>query len=1086
MTESRSEPSKAILLIAACFFVSGFAALLYETVWLRQFAILLGTSEQALAIVLASYMGGLALGSWLSSLVIDRVRRPFLTYGVLECGIALSALLVPVGLTLARIAQRTWLGGQPEPPPAGTLSQTLFNIGVASGLIIVPTTLMGATLPLLARHVVRRDQELGPRIGLLYAINTAGAVLGTMTAAFFLMPAIGMGPTTWVGASANFIVFVLVVILVRGRRDSLSLEHGIPNSHDSALETSATTSAVSKPTSKAAKSQAGISKDQAAKPYYRGVLWLIAGAGGVSFCYEILFTRMLSHQLGGSVFAFATMLSGFLAGLALGGAACSRLATTRSRAAIGFVYAQLASALGILLAFYLVNESAAWRWQSLGGGTTTPVQVLSSILILLPTAIAVGSAFPFAIRVYARDASDAAPASAKVYAMSTIGGIIGSLITGAMLMPWLAYHGATMVAVLGNIAIALVAIGFFRLPLHHAAGVAVALIIFALSIPSQPDNVTRVSSLNSALTPGRLAFHEVGRSATVSVFYQTGDLRFQTNGLPEAGARALGSSQNYASSGNWLSALPVAVRPNIESMMIVGLGGGVAAASVPPSVTQIDVVELSEAVVRANESVAAYRNVDPLQDPRVRLIINDARNALALTEKRYDSIVSQPSHPWTAGSSHLYTVEFARTIREHLNPGGIFLQWISAEFIDEQLLGNMAATILDVFPHGRMYQPQEGLFLFVASDQPIQPESDRSWELAAEDRPLMLRMGIENRTHLLAHLALDEIGMRSLAQEAAVIRDEQNLLAMRAPFLLTRSNNDAVLDHVRRHHPATRGADALRELCPDLDWLTLAKRLLTIDMATLMTDQVLPIVDDPSTKDLIEGINQQRTGGIEAWKSFLMDRLDTKDPRIAYYILHTKTIGKLKGISDADTARLTKTLTPKHQRLMPIMTKVFQNQVEQVREHDEFLDTFNVDDVAFETIIRMRIPWRLEAPEAERIKRNQEAIQLYDQYEAFSNAPEISFFRFLAAIKAEQSFTALTTACETAKAIEAIQLRREKPVAQSTFNNFIRIARLVVRPDLFANASRGRYQEVLKQVQQTGVILEDARRRAGMQIVYPD
>jgi spermidine synthase len=279
-------------LVAACFLVSGFAALLYETVWLRQFAVLLGTSEQALAIVLASYMGGLALGSLVSSRYVDSLRRPLLTYGLLELGIAVAALLIPIGLSFARMLQHNWLGGQPEPPPAGGSTQMIFSFVVTLGLILIPTSFMGATLPLLARHVVRRDEELGQKIGILYAINTAGAVLGTMTAAFVLMPSIGMRATTWVGAAANLFVFGLIIALVC-RPASLERPEG--------------TIASPSQTQTHRKRRRGRDKkmpDQAAEPLrYGWILWLTGLSGAISFSYEIIFTRMLGHLLGGSVYA---------------------------------------------------------------------------------------------------------------------------------------------------------------------------------------------------------------------------------------------------------------------------------------------------------------------------------------------------------------------------------------------------------------------------------------------------------------------------------------------------------------------------------------------------------------------------------------------------------------------------------------------------------------------------------------------------------------------------------------------------------------------------------------------------------------
>ena len=202
--------NRTFLIVCLCFLLSGFAALLYETVWLRQFAIILGTSEQALAVILGAYMGGLSFGAWVASRTTGLIRRPLLTYGILEAGIAACALAMPFGLTLVQWLQVKFFGSVAEPPPAGSLPVVMFGLVSAFALILPPTAMMGATLPLLAKFVVRNDRELGPRIGFLYAINTLGAVAGTLTAAFVCLPALGLGRTTWVGAAINFAVFALI------------------------------------------------------------------------------------------------------------------------------------------------------------------------------------------------------------------------------------------------------------------------------------------------------------------------------------------------------------------------------------------------------------------------------------------------------------------------------------------------------------------------------------------------------------------------------------------------------------------------------------------------------------------------------------------------------------------------------------------------------------------------------------------------------------------------------------------------------------------------------------------------------------
>ena len=283
--------------ILLCFFLSGFSALLYQTAWTREFSFVFGTSEIAVAVVLAGYMGGLALGSAAAARFAPKVTRPIWVYGALELGIAGSALALPFGLeglTAAYVA----MFAQAAPAEPG-MAATLFRFVSAFVLMMIPTGLMGATLPLLARHAIRRHEEIGPRVGGLYAINTAGAIAGTLIAGFLLLPQIGLRQTVYVGALGNLLVFLAAAALSRGAPLPLTSP---PSSNR--LE-------------------------------HRWVLPLMLLSGAVSFSYEVMWTRLLSQILGGSLFAFTTMLSSFLLGIAVGSAVGGAVARRQDAPARG-------------------------------------------------------------------------------------------------------------------------------------------------------------------------------------------------------------------------------------------------------------------------------------------------------------------------------------------------------------------------------------------------------------------------------------------------------------------------------------------------------------------------------------------------------------------------------------------------------------------------------------------------------------------------------------------------------------------------------------------------------------------------------
>jgi spermidine synthase len=757
-----------LALLCACFVLSGIAALIYQTAWTRQFAIVFGTSELAVATVLAAYMGGLALGALLAERFLPRVTRPVLTYALLELGIALSAIFaVPFLLWLANLALQAMFGGQPSPPDSDHAGTTLFYLVSAFVALALPTTLMGATLPMLARYAVSEEKQIGRRIGLLYAMNTAGAVFGALLTAFALLPEFGLTRTIWFAAVLNGFVFLLAAAL--GRRVTPSAP-----AKGYALD--------APPPPPAAARVRVHSFNKLPGPGWVLPLMLLAGA--VAFFQEVLWTRMLSHIVGSSIYAFGVMVASFLTGIALGGGLGAGLARDRTRAAQALAVALIAAAAAAAAAYLQLENllpKTAGLLQNVRdyGFIHLPMNALFAGLLLLPMTIAIGTTYPLAVRVLANDADDAATASARVYAWNTVGAIAGSLAAGFVLIPALKYEGAIRVAVCASAALGVVALWALA-PLNRIfAGAAsvVAIVGCVLFSPQVPLKLLVTSPLNVG-TQGRVLYYDIGRSASVVMLAQDGGLALRTNGLPEALMDSPGSVPRF-SGEFWLSSLAVIARPQARDVLIVGYGGGVVVEGVPPSVQHIDVIELEPKVIEANRQTSSLRKRDPLSDPRVHVIVNDARGALRLTNHRYNAIISQPSHPWTAGASHLYTREFMQLARDHLTPDGVFVQWMNVIFMDEDLMRSLTATMLNVFREVRVYRPDPNTIVFLASDAPLDLES----QLAATGMPLRSaplhygRFGINNTEDLVAALVLDTDGARQLAGDAPLITDDDNRIA---------------------------------------------------------------------------------------------------------------------------------------------------------------------------------------------------------------------------------------------------------------------------------------------------------------------
>ncbi len=750
------------LLLLACFVFSGVAGLIYENAWTQQFALVFGTSELAVATVLAAYMAGLTAGAAVAGRRVARVRRPVLVYALLELGIALSALAVPAALRGAARLQVAVLGGLDVPAEAGSLSSAIFYLVAAFAILMVPTGMMGATLPLLARHAVRTDAEIGRRVGLLYTANAAGAAAGTLLAAFVLLPWLGLGPTVLVAAAINGLVFLLAAVVARRDR-------GEPERV---------------PASSATAPKATAADPSSGRAVY--ILPLILVSGFVSFSWEVLWTRLLSHLVGGSIYAFGTMLATFLAGIGLGSAVAARLAVDRQRARRGFAVAQLGVAAASFAAFAAVDRlPQAIADLELGSVAFMPPGALLAAAVLLPGALFMGATFPFAVRVLAGSAAAAGPAAARVFAWNTCGSIAGAVGTGFVLLPSLRLAGAATAAVVTSLALAAAAALLAR-PRYGKLALAAAfgLAAMAVSPPATPWEVLRTSPLTGKRMRGEVAFYGVGRSSTVMLFESHGQWRLSTNGLPEATIESRGSRQGRFWGARSLALLPLVGQPEARSYLIVGLGAGITLDAVPATVDEIHVVELEPEVVHANRSLAGERRRDPLADPRVSLHLNDARSALALTERRFDAVISQPSHPWTAGASHLFTRELFELVRRRLRPGGVFVQWMGLAFVDEDLLRSLVATLLDVFPHVEVHQPrQHGPLLFLARVEPLRIEETAAPALAA-DREEWLKVGVRTPEDILLSRLLDTEGANRFAAGAPLITDSRNLLQSRSPRVL--------------------------------------------------------------------------------------------------------------------------------------------------------------------------------------------------------------------------------------------------------------------------------------------------------------
>ena len=988
--DSATRETRVLAGLILCFFLSGFAALLYQTAWLRQFSAVFGTSELAVATVLAAYMGGLAAGAAAAGRFAVLVRRPVLAYGILEAGIAVSALAVPILLYGVRALYVSVLGDQPVPLDAATTGQSIFYLLVAFIVLALPTGFMGATLPLLIRHAVRTDADVGPKVALLYATNTGGAVFGTLAAAFVLLPALGLNNTIWTGVAVNLLVFGLAVALAR-RAPLQDIAAADPGERGPVHRPISFVKACFAPllrTSIPMSERLGEAFNR--QPAWIMPLMLVSGAN--AFFYEVLWTRMLAHVMGGSIYAFATMLAAFLTGIALGGGFAGKVAANRERAATAFAITQLAVA-GLSVGVY------QWMGPLIPGTQSAQSLALYAVAVLLPATVFIGATFPLAVRILARDESEASPVTARIYAWNTVGAIAGAVLAGFVLIPALGFEGSIKAAVLVNVLLALWTTAFVMRPNRAFVGVSAAALV-ALSViyqPSRPQAVITSSgfALEFHIAPEEV-FYSVGKSATVMVLEEDGRYFLRTNGLPEATITARGGVPTQDAE-KWLTALPAAARPDAESMLIVGLGGGVALEGVPSSITDVDVVELEEQVLEANRFLQDQRRNDPLADPRFNVVLNDARNALRLTAKTYDIIVSQPSHPWTAGASHLFTREFIAEAKSHLNAGGAFLQWINAEFVDEDLLRTLAATVSSEFENVRLYRPTTQTLMFVASMAPL----DIELQIARTGVPLSSDvlhysyLGMNAFEDLLATLALDEAGVAELANEAPISTDDDNRMATRSRAGADGLTADDLFRLFTEHDPLLQHDSWIyRELANDIDYGYLTRRLLQAGLGARAA-AVARIIPEASDRFVAAGLVLQAAGQFEqagrAFNSAL--EADSRNPQARFALIE----GRLGSLSEELATSVISALPASAAAVVRGWRYGATGDWAAIAALEAELARTEVTDAWFPEAAWLRALWRTNVTTAERTRMAADALRLIDRALVLDSDPRLFALRALSA-----------------------------------------------------------------------------------------
>lgn len=671
-----TKPSMKLLPILLLLFVgSGMCALIYEVVWFQLLELVIGSSAISLGVLLATFMGGMCLGSLYLPRFIDKKHHPLKVYAFLELGIGVMGLVVLYAVPLVGSLYSLTAGH-------GFVGIAMRAI-VAAICLLPPTIMMGATLPAVARWIESTPKGVS-WLGFFYGGNTAGAVLGAVLAGFYLLRVYDMSVSTFLAAIVNFAIFGAAYTIAK-QAPALA-ETGDEND----LETDDVQNV---PSSK--------------------VVYLVIGMSGLcALGAEVVWTRLLSLMLGASTYTFSLILATFLTGLGLGSAAGAGLARALNRPQIALGWAQALQMAGIAWAAFMIAIVLP-NWPvnpslSPGPWFTLHIDVTRCLWVVLPSASLWGASFPLALAALAKRNEDTGRLAGRVYAANTFGAIIGSLAFSLVVVPnFGTQHAEQALLVLSGISALLAFSTILSTARVAATGSLIVtgfmLLILGTNVPAIPGLLVAygrymVTWLN------RVQIEYVGEgmnsSVAISKLGDNGAVQFHVSGKVEAS-----SLPQDMKLQRMLGHLPALVHPNPKSVLIVGFGAGVTSGSfVPyPSINRIVICELEPLIPEKISTYFTNENNNVKNDKRTEIFYDDARSFIITTKEKFDIITSDPIHPWVKGAASLYTKEYFEAVRDHLNPGGVVTQWVPLYESNMEAVKSEVATFLKVFPQGSVW-----------------------------------------------------------------------------------------------------------------------------------------------------------------------------------------------------------------------------------------------------------------------------------------------------------------------------------------------------------------------------------------------
>lgn len=707
------------IFVSSLFILSGVAALIYQVVWFKHLSYFLGNTTYSQAAVLATFLGGLSIGSWWWGKKADSTKNPLKLFAWLEIAIAIYCFFY---VQIFDFTEQVFVDIVIN---QGLSSEStvvfIMKLLVSSITMLIPTILMGGTLPILVRFISNSLEEVGKNLTLLYFMNSLGAVVGSILAGFYFLETFGLKSTTYIAAFIDLIVGIicLYMAIFKPMIEKITTPTEGKKELDSRFKISA--------------------------KKYRIILLIAAITGFCAMLYEVAWVRLLIPILSSSTYSFTLILTVFISGITIGSLILYFGIHRIKKPFLFLGLCQMAIVISILITMPLYEKVPFKIWQLIGSDMRTTdgyaiymrTQIFYTFLIMIIPTIFMGMSLPIAGKMAIEKIEDSGRSIGKVFSLNTLGTVFGSLIAGLILIPFIGIRSTIHIGLLINVILSVLVLWQKGILSRFKKGLTISILsisflfyftssdqeawVFSIMTSEISRKINRVKPpkdyeafIESSRKKGKLLYYNEGVSGTIAVGQRDDQVYLYTNGKGDA--NSLSDKRTQVTLGQ----LPMILHPNADTVFVIGFGSGTTIGHVltHKTVKYAEVAEISPEVIEASVHFN-FMNEEPLKDPRLNVIQDDGVSALRLSRYKYDIIISQPSNPWSAGVGNLFTKEFFNDCKQKLSNGGYLAQWFSLYEMDDKSLKLIMRTALSEFNYISLWHIGKSDVLMMCSNTPF-------------------------------------------------------------------------------------------------------------------------------------------------------------------------------------------------------------------------------------------------------------------------------------------------------------------------------------------------------------------------------